>query len=282
MYKTGLVLEGGAVRGVFSAGVVDYLMEQELEFPYVIGVSAGSGVAVNYCTHQIGRSKKVIGHEGQRPYFGFKQFFHSGKFLNLDDLVYEYSLKTFPYDFDAFFRGKYHCESVAIECESGECRYFEEYPDSDYVLKVNKASCSVPFVSKPVEIDGKHYLDGSLKDSIPVAHAMEKGCEKLVVVLTRPAGGKPTDYSKLKLYIKMKYRKYPNLVKAMLARKENYYEQAATLEKLVQEGKAFVMRPEGAAISHFEKKPERIEWYYREGYNTAKKHMEELREFLNR
>ena len=140
----------------------------------------------------------------------------------------------------------------------------------------------MPFVSKPVEIDGKHYLDGSLKDSIPVAHAMEKGCEKLVVVLTRPAGGKPTDYSKLKLYIKMKYRKYPNLVKAMLARKENYYEQAATLEKLVQEGKAFVMRPEGAAISHFEKKPDRIEWYYREGYNTAKKHMEELREFLNR
>lgn len=279
-YSAGLVLEGGAIRGIFSAGVVDYLMEQNVELPYVIGVSAGSGIAANYCTHQIGRAKKVISHEGLHPYFGIGSFFRCGKFLNMKELVYDYSLKNFPYDFDAFFKGNKRCECVAIECESGECRYFGEYEDRDYFLKVFQASCSVPFVSKPVKIDGKHYLDGSLSDSIPVKRAIEAGCEKLLVVLTKPVGGKPTDYSKMKRYIKFKYHKYPNLIKAMLSRTEVYREQAAMLEKLVAEGKALVIRPEGETIEHFEKDPERIEWYYQDGRKTAERHLKEIRKFL--
>ena len=114
--KTGLVLEGGAMRGIFSAGVLDYMLKKDIYYDYVIGVSAGAGNAVNYVSRQEGRTKKIITHENAESYYGVGQLFENKKILNLEMLVAEYALKDIPYDFDTFFASKTECESVVVNC----------------------------------------------------------------------------------------------------------------------------------------------------------------------
>ena len=160
--KTGLVLEGGAMRGIFSAGVLDYMLKKDIYYDYVIGVSAGAGNAVNYVSRQEGRTKKIITHENAETYYGVGQLFENKKILNLEMLVAEYALKDIPYDFDTFFASKTECESVIVNCETGKAEYKGNFKTKDEFLKCQMASCSVPFICEPVEIDGYHYLDGSI------------------------------------------------------------------------------------------------------------------------
>lgn len=278
--KTGLVLEGGAMRGIFSAGVLDYMMEKDIYYDYVVGVSAGAGNAVNFVSRQEGRTKKIITHENAEAYYGVGQLFENKKILNLEMLVAEYALKDIPFDFDTFFASKTECESVVVNCETGMTEYKGNYKTKDDFLKSQMASCSVPFICEPVEMDGFHYLDGSIIDSIPVKRAVDKGCEKIVIVLTKPEGGVPTDYSKVKRLIELSYKKYPNLCDAMVKRRQNYEKQDKYMRKLVAEGKAFVIRPEEQKIRHFENNNEKLLQCYQYGYDTMKKQFDALAEFL--
>lgn len=281
MSKVGLVLEGGALRGVYSAGVIDFFLDEQLEFPYVIGVSAGMGNMVCFGSRQRGRAKRVIMHEGAQPYFGLGQYHKSKKILNLDMIVDEYALETFPFDFDTFFSNPAKMECVVTNCETGETEYRDNLRDQESLFANVKASCSVPFVCQPVEMGGYHYLDGSITDSIPIDRAFEKGCDKVVVVLTRPAKASATDYSIYRPVINRMYRSYPMLCKALIDRKTRYIEQVKHMEELERQGKVFIIRPTDASIGHFERNNEKLEGYYQLGYNDTLNRFDELKEFLS-
>lgn len=278
--KTGLVLEGGAMRGIFSAGVLDFMLEKDIRFDYVVGVSAGAGNAVNFVSRQKGRTRQIITHENAEAYYGVGQLFENKKILNLDMLVTEYALKDIPYDFDTFFASDTECESVVVNCETGQAEYRGNFKSKEEFLKCQMASCSVPFICDPVEIDGKFYLDGSIVDSIPVKRALEKGCDKIVVVLTKPEGTRPTDYSKVRKLVDRCYRKYPELCRAMVNRGEAYDEQNECMKKLMDEGKVFVIRPEEQMIRHFESNNEKLMHCYNYGYETMRGAFDDFENFM--
>lgn len=274
MSKIGLILEGGAFRGIYTAGVLDYLMEQNVEFPYVIGVSAGAGNALNFLAKQEGRTKKVITHENKDSYYGLGQFFENKKILNLDMLIREFALVDFPFDFETFHATTSQMETVATCCETGKAVYFGDFKnrDQDYMFKTNMASCSVPFICDPIEIDGYHYLDGSLANSVPFERALEMGCDKVVIIMTKPRGGQATDYSKARSLINIAYKNYPNLCETLMNRKEEYERQIALMDRLEAEGVAYVVRPETKTVGRFENDYEKL----CDCYNIAYRRMESL------
>ncbi|MCD8026420.1 MAG: patatin family protein [Clostridiales bacterium] len=207
MYRIGLVLEGGAFRGIFTAGVLDCLQEHNITFPYVIGVSAGAGNATSFVSKQQGRIKRVITHENADPYYGLGQLFRSGKLLDTDIMTYDYSYKQIPFDFETFFSSQSECEIVVTNCETGLGEYLNAEGSEDRLLALTKASCSVPILCKPVQIGSQFYLDGSLVDSVPAEYALTNKCDKVVAVLTRRwEDDPPTDYSKYKKFIEINYR----------------------------------------------------------------------------
>ena len=282
MAKIGLVLEGGAFRGVFTAGVLDVLMENKIECDYVVGVSAGAGNAMSYLSKQPGRTRNVIKPADHRQnYFGMKHILRHGRFLNLDIMFHEYPYNQFPYDFDEFYRCKTENEVVVANCETGKAEYYDERKDIDKLLNLCKASCSVPIMCAPVKIGDYHYLDGSICDSIPIERALFKGCDKIIVIMTKNTIESPNDYGKLKGIMKMRYkRKYPLFYEALLKRTSVYKRQLKKLNQLETEGAALVLRPDIECIHKFEQNDEKVEAFYQNGRSVAEKNLDRLREFM--
>lgn len=279
--KTGLILEGGAVRGIFTAGVLDRLLEDDVRFPYVIGVSAGGGNAMSYVSHQKGRTCRMINVPRSQSYYGLRQLFGSGKLINLDKMAFEYPYKQFPFDFDTYFNSGIETEYVCSCMETGEPEYLSETDDCGRLLTITKATCSVPMLCSPVALDGRHYLDGSIADSIPIEHALEKGCDRLVIILTKP--GKtvpPTDYKKFRMVIHRLYKQYPKFEEACMTRVERYEKTIALMERLEREGRLITFRPTLEPISKFEKDSEKIMGSYRDGYTQADRRIDELLDFM--
>ncbi len=281
MGKVGLVLEGGAFRGIFTAGALDCLLENGISFPYVVGVSAGSGNAVNFIAKQKGRTRRVITHENADPFYGLSSLAKRGKLLDLDMMLSGYSYKQIPLDFETFFASETESEYVVASCESGEAEYLSHDGSEESILRICKATCSVPFVCQPVEISGSHYIDGSVIDSIPFMRAIERGCERVVVILTRHEGGSPTNYAKVKLLVDLCYRKkYPRIADAMLRRRERYERQMAALTELERAGDALIIRPTAESIGHFENDRKSLDRFYRHGYSSMKRALPQLTEFI--
>ena len=279
--KTGLILEGGAVRGIFTAGVLDRLLEDDVYFPYVIGVSAGGGNAMSYVSHQKGRTCQMINVPRNESYYGFKQFLGSGKIINLDKMAFEYPYKQFPFDFDTYFNSGVDTEYVCTCMETGKAEYLSETEDCQRLLTITKATCSVPMLCSPVVLDGKHYLDGSIADSIPIEHALEMGCDKLVIILTKPGKAvPPTDYKKFRMVIHRMYKQYPEFEEACMTRVARYEKTIALMEQLESEGRIITYRPTLPPISKFEKDNEKIMASYRDGYTQAVQRIDELMDFM--
>lgn len=279
--KTGLILEGGAVRGIFTAGVLDRIMEDEIVFPYVIGVSAGGGNAMSYVSRQKGRTCRMINVPRSESYYGFRQFIASRRLIDLDKMAFEYPYKQFPFDFDTYFNSGIFTEYACTCMETGEAEYFSEESDRKRLMTIGKATCSVPMLCDPVELDGKHYLDGSIADSIPIEHALDMGCDKLVIVLTKPdSGTAPTDYSKFRSVIHALYKQFPAFEEACLSRTDNYWKTVELMEKLEKQGRVLIFRPTLPAISKFEKDGEKIMESYRDGYTQADERISELLQFM--
>lgn len=277
MMKTGLILEGGAVRGIFTAGVLDRLMENGIYYPYVIGVSAGGGNAMSYVSRQKGRTARMINAPKSESYYGFKQFLESHKMINLDKMAFEYPYKQFPFDFDTYFGSGITTEYVCTCCETGKAEYFGENADARRLLTIAKATCSVPMLCEPVEMDGKHYLDGSIADSIPIERALANGCDRVVIILTKPdSATPPTDYRKFRTVINSMYKQYPAFAEACMTRVERYEKTLRLMEQLEAEGRAFIFRPELPAISKFEHDAGKIMDSYRDGYSQADRRIAEL------
>ncbi len=285
MEKTALVLEGGATRGVFTSGVLDYLMEKDFYTSYVVGVSAGACNAVDYVSKQIGRTRDCMIHKEKEYdfYYSMKDAVKNRSVMNMDMIFDQYPKEMFPFDFETFFASDIECELVTTSCLSGKAEYMTEEKDPDRLMQICRASSSMPLVSPMVYIDETPYLDGGLADSIPVKRALEKGYEKIIVILTRNVfyRKKVPSKSVQALYHKM-YGDYPELIKTLLTRNQMYNKTLNHLQELEKQGKIFVVRPKIPAISRMEKNYDKLLNFYRHGYDRMEECYRDMLSYLEK
>lgn len=280
MEHAALILEGGALRGIFSAGVLDFLMEQEVRFPYVVSVSAGTCCAMGYVSGQRGRTRACMMPDPETKYFGLQQLRESGKLMDLRKMFLEYPYGRFPFHFDAYFSSGVENEIVVTDRETGEPCYLRETRDEHRLSLLAMASCSIPLLNDPVELDGRAYYDGGVGDSIPVGRALEKGYGKVVAVLTRRKGVFPKPLSQAGVAYRVFLRNYPAFLEAVTSRPYRYRGQIQCLERLEEQGRAFIIRPEQPELPRLEQNPELAASYYLHGYTTMKERWPELQSFL--
>ncbi|BDF33698.1 patatin family protein [Lachnospiraceae bacterium] len=285
MKKATIVLEGGATRGVFTSGALDYLMEMDVYLSHVIGVSAGACNGVDYVSRQPGRTRDCMIHKEKEYdyYYGFSKFIKEKSLLDMDMVFDKYPNEIFPFDFDTYFASDMECEIVTTNCVTGQAEYMKEDKDRERLMKLCRASSSMPLVSPIVNIDGIPYLDGGLADSIPVRRASELGNEKIVLMLTRNPGYRKKMTSKaLANVYRRAYRKYPNLVRTTIRRNFEYNKTMRLVEQMEEEGRIFVFRPLIPTVSRLEKNYDTLMEFYQHGYHLMKKEFGNLMEYLDR
>lgn len=283
MQKATIILEGGATRGVFTSGVLDYLMERELYMSHVIGVSAGSCNAVDYVSRQPGRTKEcMIPTDKKDNYvYGLRKFVREKSLMNMDLIFDTYPNKTHPFDFETYFQSEMKCEIVVTNCITGKAEYLDERQDRAKLMKLCRASCSMPLITPIVNVDGTPYLDGGLADSVPIERAKTYGNEKIVVILTRNPGYRKKRISKgmAKVY-REAYRSYPNLLRAIMTRSFYYNRTMNQIERMEQEGSIFVLRPQVKTVSRLERNAEILNGFYEHGYHLMEQEYDCLMEYL--
>lgn len=280
--KTGLVLEGGSCKGIFTAGVLDYWMEQNLKFPYVVSVSAGTCNALDYLSNQIGRTKESMLAQKEDAYFGIRRLIKTGHILDLERVFGEYAYELFPFDSNAYFEADCKNEIVVTNCHTGKAEYLVEKNDLSRLLRMGQASCSMPLFAGMVEIDGQQYLDGGMADSIPIVRTLEEEkCDKAVVIMTHNEGYIPSVSKELSKLFHRKYRQYPKLVETLCNRPIMYEKQLEELERYEREGRALVIRPEIPAVKRLERNREKMEQFFEHGYEIGKNTFDKVIEFMN-
>lgn len=281
MNKTGMILEGGGTRGVFTAGVLDYFMEQNLYLPYVIGVSAGACNAVNYAAHQPGRMKLcTIDFLEAGSYVGLNSLLHSHSLFNMDLIFDIFPNKIIPFDYDTYFSSGMTCILTATNCLTGKAAYLTETSDRRRLMAICRASSSLPVVSPTVYVDGVPMLDGGMSDSVPVQKALRDGVKRNIIILTRQEGYRKTPAGKTLKMAQIMYQKYPNLIKAIKYRAYYYNRTMELIEDLERRGHVFVIRPQVPVIKNTEDRQEVLTAFYQHGYDYAKDIFEEAASFL--
>ncbi len=282
MIKAALVLEGGALRGMYTSGVLDTFLKNNMEFECVAGVSAGALNAMSYISKQPGRSAKINLEYCDDPrYIGRKAFIKNKGIIGYDYLFGDISENKVPFDFKSFENTNQRFVIVTTNCEKAETEYLERSNCKD-LFKAAQASSSMPLASAMVEINNNHYLDGAVTTSIPVKWALEQGYEKIVVVLTRDKTyRKPMISNKMKKLYKLAYHKYPKLIEKLNTMPERYNKLQEELIDLEKEGKIFIIRPEKeVTVSRLEKDKTKLENLYKEGIAEAEKNLESLKNYL--
>lgn len=278
-----IVLEGGATRGVFTSGALDFLMEKDVYLSHVIGVSAGSCNGVDYVSRQPGRTRDCMIHKEKEYdyYSGIRKMIRKKSLLDMDLIFDKYPNELFPFDYDTYFASEMECEMVVTNCVTGEAEYMTERQDRERLMRICRASSSMPLVAPMVNIDGTPYLDGGLADSIPIERALEIGNEKIVIILTRNPGYKKkmTTKAAANLY-RTAYEKYPKLARAAIRRNFEYNKTMLKINKLEAEGKIFVLRPIIPPVSRLEKRYEALMQFYEHGYESMEERYDELCAYL--
>lgn len=267
--KSGLILEGGGMRGVFTAGVLDNFMDRGIRFPYTIGVSAGACSALSYMSGQRGRAKYCnIDLLEQHHYIGFKHLLLKGNIMDFELLFHTFPNEIIPYDYKAFASAKEQFEIVTTSCTDGKARYFNEKRNPERIIDIAKASSSLPFISQIAYVDGEPMMDGGIADSIPLLRARSLGFTNNIVVLTRNKGyRKPSKRTIVPLFF---YKKYPALREAIANRNSMYNEQISLIEQLEEKGEITVIRPEKPIeVGRMEKNTKKLLDLYQEGYECA-------------
>lgn len=281
MIKTGLVLEGGAMRGMFTAGVMDVLMENGIHFDGAIGVSAGAAFGCNYKSGQIGRVIRYNTRFCQDPrYSGLRVLLREGNLFSTD-----FCYDEVPNKYDVFDFGSFECNPMAFyvvctDVETGQPVYHCYTGRQDHGFDWIRASASMPVVSKMVQIEGQKLLDGGIADSIPIRYFQSIGYMRNVVVLTQPLGYEKKKNPLLPL-MHLTYSNYPEMVKTLAKRHETYNETLAYLRQQEQAGTVLVLRPsQSLHIGKAEKDPKKLKAVYDIGRTVAEERLEEIRRFL--
>ena len=266
---SGLVLEGGGMRGVFTCGVLDSFMDRGIRFPYTIGVSAGACNGLSYMSGQRGRAKySNIDLLEKYNYIGLKYLLKKRNIMDFDLLFQEFPEHILPYDYEAYFNSPERYVMVTTNCLTGEANYFEEKRSKERVIDIVRASSSLPFVCPIAYVDDTPMLDGGIVDSIPLMHAREDGYIHNVVVLTRNRGyRKEIQGTKVPSFI---YKKYPLLREAINRRSAVYNEQLDLVERMEDEGQITVIRPQNpVVVDRIERDVKKLTDLYEEGYQCA-------------
>ena len=279
--RTGLLLEGGAMRCMYTEGVIDVFLENNIKIDGIIGVSAGALFGINYKSKQIGRglrySKKYA---RNKNYMGIYSYLTTGNIMNEDFCFKRIVNELDPLDYETFKKSKVEFYAVVTNIETGKAEYIkiDDLKDRNN-LEILRASGSMPFVSKPVVVNNKKYLDGGIADSIPIDKIMSMNFDKVIIVLTRPI-----DYKKKKAnqtFPKIYYRKYPNFVEAINNRYKIYNEEIEKVSKLEKEGKVLVIRPSKLVkIKRIEKDSYKLQEMYDLGKNDTLNLLNKINEFL--
>lgn len=280
--RKGLILEGGAMRGLFTAGVLDVFMENGIEFDGMIGVSAGACFGCNYKSKQAGRTlrynKKYC---RDKRYCSLRSLVFTGDMYGADFCYYKIPNELDIFDNDAFMKNPTEFYLVCTDLENGKPVYKKMSSLEGKNVEWIRASASMPLAAKIVEIEGKKLLDGGIGDSVPVKYFEKIGYDRNVVVLTQPEGyvKKP---NKIMPIVKRVYKKYPRFIKAMQNRHNEYNKTTEYISKCEKEGNLFVIRPEAALpVKHVTHDPEIIQRLYELGRNTAEQRLEKVKEYLS-
>lgn len=278
--STGLVLEGGGLRAIFTSGVVDLLLDEGIRFDAVFGVSAGACHACSFLSGQRGRAfRAMAGYVGDKRYGSWRNWLRTGDYFSEQFAYHELPEKLCPLDAEAYARNPVKLRAVATNCRTG----LAEYPVVEDVLRdmdVIRASASLPLLSRMVPLRGELYLDGGISDSIPVAQSLREGNARNVVVLTRDASYRKGPNPMMPL-LRLRYRRYPALVKAMAERHLRYNETMEKIAEWERDGSVFVVRPsKPLEIGRLEKDYATLEAGYRLGYETARELLPRLREYV--
>ena len=269
--RSGLVLEGGGMRGVFTCGVLDNFMDRGIRFPYSIGVSAGACNGLSYMSGQRGRAKySNIDLLDKYRYIGLKKLLLTGNIMDFDLLFDKFPNEIIPYDYEAYAQCKERYEMVTTSCVTGEACYYDEKLSPERIIDIVRASSSLPFVCPIAYVDGEPMLDGGIADSIPIERARALGYDRNVVVLTRNRGYRKPD--KKGVVPPFMYRKYPALREAIANRNKLYNKQLELIERLEDEGEIVVIRPEKPiVVDRMERDVTKLLDLYNEGYDCASK-----------
>lgn len=280
MYQAGLVLEGGGMKGIYTAGVLDFFMDKGVEFSSVYGVSAGACHMCSYLSGQRGRALDIsIDYLATRRYCSVESLVTTGDLFNVDMCYHLIPDYLYPYDYEAFRKYQGKAYSVATDIVTGKPEYFRIRDMKADIDKI-RASASLPLVSRNVRIDGRLYLDGGISDAIPLQKSVLDGNRKNVVIMTKEVGFVRKPVAQPALF-KVRYVRYPKVAELMEKRHINYNEQLAYIERQRAAGKAFVIRPKSASdVGRVEKNPEKLKALYRRGYEDAAQCYEELLRFL--
>ena len=272
--KSALVLEGGGMRGIFTCGVLDYLMDNKIIFPYSVGVSAGACNGLSYMSHQRGRGKySNIDLLAKYKYIGIRPLLKKRGLIDQQLLFHRFPDRILPYNYKAYAENPGRFEMVTTDCVSGKPCYWEEKYDEKRIIDIVKASSSLPYACPIIYVDGKPMLDGGIVDSIPLQRAFDLGYENCVVVLTRNKGYRKSE--KEVMVPHFIYKEYPRLRVALRNRNKVYNEQLELVERLEDEGKIKVIRPlKPIVVDRMETNVRKLTDLYEEGYDCAKRMFE--------
>ncbi|GIU40680.1 patatin-like phospholipase family protein [Shewanella colwelliana] len=282
--NTALVLEGGGLRAIYTAGVLDAFLEVDVHFDYLVGVSAGAIYPASYLSRQYGRNLKIQqGFLADKRYMGFSHFLRDGNYVNTDFTYRRMANELIPYDFDAFTQSGAEFKVGAFNCETGETNFFSraDFANHDRFLAVLIASSSLPFISQPTTIDGVPYLDGGIGAPIPLAQARSDGYPRQVVILTQEPAYRKSAF-KFKWLANRVYRQYPHVAAALLERHRVYNQALADLLAAQADGSALVLQPQTPlGLSRLERDVSKVEAVYHRGVMEGRAFIPQLLTFIN-
>lgn len=275
--NTGLVLEGGGMRGVFTSGVLDALMKHQVRFPYVVAVSAGACNGLSYMSGQPRRARySNIDMLRKYGYISLKSLLVQGSIFDPNILYERFPQEIVPFDYAAYGRNPATFEAVTTNCQTGRAEYLSEKHDPKRLTAIVKASSSLPYVAQITEVDGVPMLDGGIVDSIPVQRSIETGHSVNVVVMTRNKGYRSQEPDD-QMY-RMFYKEYPRLRVALRHRVEAYNQQLDMIERMEQWGEIVVIRPVlPLEVDRICRDVDKLERLYQEGYDEGERFCQNYR-----
>ena len=276
-----LILEGRTFRPIFSSGVMDALLDYDIHFPYVIGVSAGITDGFSYVSRQKKRNLDILmNHRHDKRYVGMRNYLSDRSLFGLKFAYETIPNEIYPFDWKTFLESPTTIKVGVTNVHTGKCEYLDG-KQLDKQCTMLKATCAIPFAFPVITLDGKQYYDGGICDPIPVKKAMADGHEKLLIVLTRPQEYRKSLSRSNVIASRLLKKKYPALVKPLLTRHDYYNETVRYCEQLEKEGKAIILRPTSdIQIDSFEKDLNKIKRIYDYGYDETVKRIDEIRELL--
>ena len=280
--NSGLVLEGGGLRGVYTSGVLRLFMDKGLFFPYVIGVSMGACNAANYVSRQSERNRIVnIRYVKDSRYLSYLRLLRGGELFGMGFIFDTIPNSLVPFDYETFRESDVKVVTVVTDCSTGEALYLEKTELGDQYLSVLQASTCLPFIAKPVRFNGRILMDGGLSDSVPIRRSISDGNTRHVLILTRPKGYRKTA-SRIHRLARIRYPRLPGLSGALASRHTVYNESMDFIDGLERRGEAFVIRPgSDLPVGRIERSKDKLYATYDEGYQDADQSYEQLCRYLD-